>query len=94
MIYNPLIQEGQTVLKPNPPIILLNWSSLTLLLNLVVTIRGDISFAVGADNTPNYLKPCGSNSKYFYYSSTLVAFEFFDDFSISRIITLNLRFAC
>ena len=57
IIYNLLIQRGQTVLKRNPPITVLNWSSLTPLLNLVVTIRGDISFAVGADNTLNYLKP-------------------------------------
>jgi len=57
IIYNLLIQRGQTVLKRNPLVTVLNWSSLTPLLNLVVTIRGDISFAVGADNTLNYLKP-------------------------------------
>ena len=56
-IYSLLIQRGQTVLKRNPLVTVLNWSSLTPLLNLVVTIRGDISFAVGADNTLNYLKP-------------------------------------
>jgi len=56
IIYNLLIQRGQTVLKRNPLVTVLNWSSLTPLLNLVVTIRGDISFAVGADNTLNYLK--------------------------------------
>ena len=57
IIYNLLIQRGQTVLKRNPLVTVLNWSSLIPLLNLVVTIRGDISFAVGADNTLNYLKP-------------------------------------
>ena len=57
IIYNLLIQRGQTVLKRNPLVTVLNWSSLTPLLNLAVTIRGDISFAVGADNTLNYLKP-------------------------------------
>ena len=57
IIYNLLIQRGQTVLKRNPLVTVLNWSSLIPLLNLVVTIRGDMSFAVGADNTLNYLKP-------------------------------------